>query len=257
MLIVFAAFLLLVTSAIYAQPVRSGAYTGTPAGTSSGNVLWSQLDEPTGSAFTDQAFEASYAAYDSWGGDDFTIAQPASPGTRSLAWALDQLFTPGSVTVAGSSPFFMNIAFYEDGGGIPGAVVSGCDFPANTSFTSAGDGDLTVDVSGCELDMGTKWFSQQVRMDFNPVGQHYWATKISANENPGVWKNPGDGFGNGCTDWQPANAVCGMNGEDFLFELSGTAVETQEGAPAVGPVGALLLLLALGGGSAYVLRRRR
>jgi len=33
------AFLLLATSAIYAQPVLSAPYTGTPAGTSSGEVL--------------------------------------------------------------------------------------------------------------------------------------------------------------------------------------------------------------------------
>jgi len=246
--------LLLATSAVYAQPVQSGPYTGTPAGTSTGDVLWSQLDDPTGSAFTDQSFEAVYAAYDSWGGDDFDM----SVGGCATA-GLGSLFTPGSLTVAGSNPFFVNVAFYKDAGGVPGAVFAGCDFPANTNFTSAGDGDLTIDVEGCKPPPGLVWFSQNVRMDFNLFGQHYWATRASANLDPGVWKNPGNGFGNGCTDWQPANAVCGMTGEDWLFELSewGYAGARCGGVPAIGPFGVVVLVLALGGGSAYVLRRRR
>ena len=195
--------MLLSTSAVYAQPVPSAPYTGSPAGTSTGDVLWSQLDDPTGSTFTDQSFEAAYAAYDSWGGDDFIM----SVGGCATA-GLGSLFTPGQLTVAGSNPFFVNVAFYADAGGLPGSIV--CDFAANANFSSAGDGDLTIDVEGCTLPLGTWWFSQQVRMDYNPFGQHYWATRISARNNPGVWKNPGNGFGYGCLDWQPANAVCGM-----------------------------------------------
>jgi hypothetical protein len=218
--------------------------------TSAGDVLWSQLDEPTGAAFTDQAFEASYAAYDSDGGEDFVV-------DAGFTWNLEALATPGSLTVLGSNPFFVNILFYADNGGLPGAVL--CDFTANTNVTSAGDGDLTMDVSGCSLDAGNVWFSQSVRMDFNPLGQHYWATRGTAlGTYPGLWKNPGNGFGNGCLDWQPANAVCGMTGEDWMFELTGTVNEGGEGAvPAIGPFGALLMIVSLGAGSAYVLRRRR
>jgi hypothetical protein len=251
---VLLAFLLLSTSAVYAQPVPSAPYTGTPAGTSSGEVLWSQLDDPTGAAFTDQAFEAPYAAYDSSGADDFSM--------ESSLWAVETLFTPGSVTVAGSNPFFVNVTFYEDAGGVPGAVYFGCDFPANTNFTSDGDGDITTDMTGfCDIyGDGVFWVSQQVRMDFDPLGQHYWATRsTAAGTYPGVWKNPGNGFGNGCLDWQPANAICGMTGEDWMFELSGGvgSVDDWGGIPAVGPFGVVLMVLALVGGSAYVIRRRR
>ena len=79
---------------------------------------------------------------------------------------------------------------------------------------------------------------------------------MSANGNPGVWKNPPDGHGTGCLDWQPFNAVCGLPGEDWMFELSGTAVPGQEGVPAIGPFGAVLLIASLAAGGAYVLRRR-
>jgi len=52
-----------------------------------------------------------------------------------------------------------------------------------------------------------------------------------------------------------------MTGEDFLFELSGWGgcggCGGGEGQiPAINPFGAVLMVLALGGGSAYVLRRR-
>jgi hypothetical protein len=241
---------------LLASTVASAAMTDTmnrvpSTHTSAGDVLWSQLDEPTGAAFTDQAFEAPYAAYDADGGEDFVV-------TAGANWDLDTIFTPGSLTVAGSNPFFVNIVFYADAGGLPGAVT--CDFTANTNVTSAGDGDLTMDVSGCNLTEGNAWFSQSVRMDFNPLGQHYWATRgTAAGTYPGVWKNPGNGFGNGCLDWQPANAVCGMTGEDWMFELTGmeNTGGTGGGVPAIGPFGAVLMIVSLGAGSAYVIRRRR
>jgi hypothetical protein len=249
--IVVLGILLLASTAVSAAVMTESRGATIGANPSTGAVLWSQLDEPTGGAFTDQAFEASYAAYDADGGEDFVV-------TAGTSWDLEALFTPGSLTVAGSNPFFVNILFYGDSGGLPGAVL--CDFTANTDVTSAGDGDLTMDVTGCNLAEGNVWFSQSVRMDFNPLGQHYWATRgTAAGTYPGVWKNPGNGFGNGCLDWQPANAVCGMTGEDWMFELTGTENTGGggEGVPAIGPFGALLMIVSLGAGSAYVLRRRR
>ena len=248
--IVVLGILLLVSTAAYAAMTDTMDRVPT-SHTSAGAVLWSQLDEPTGSAWTDQDFEAPYAAYTSDGGEDFVV-------TEATNWDLESIFTPGSLTVAGSNPFFVNILFYGDAGGVPGAVL--CDFTANTNVISAGDGDLTMDVTGCNLTAGNVWFSQSVRMDFNPLGQHYWATRATAAGNyEGVWKNPGNGFGNGCLDWQPANAVCGMTGLDFMFELTGTENPDigGDGVPAIGPFGALLMIVSLGAGSAYVLRRRR
>ena len=250
--IVVLGILLLASTAASAAMVDSMAYTGAAQG-SAGDVLFSQLDDPTGNASTDQAFEAAYAAYDSDGGEDFIV-------TDGFNWDLETLFTPGSLSTAGSNPFFVNNLFYADAGGIPGAVLSGCDFTANTNVTSAGDGDLTMDVTGCNVPQGSAWMSQSVRMDFNPLGQHYWATRVSTGGNyPGVWKNPGNAFATGCLDWQPKNAVCGFGGDDWMFELTGIENEGggEDGVPAIGPFGALLMIVSLGAGSAYVLRRRR
>jgi len=233
-----------------AAMVQEFTYSGAAAGTSSGDVLYSQLDDPTGSAYSDQLFEAPYAAYSSGGADDFVV-------TASTSWELDSLFTAGSMTVGGANPFFVNVAFYADAGGFLGAVISdSCFFPANTNVTADG-GDLTMDVSGCSIPAQTVWFTQQVRMDFNPLGQHYWATQFPQYNGEGLWRNPGGGFGDDCLDWGPMNTVCGLTGKGWMFELSGTEVAGQDGVPAIGPFGAVLLVLALGGGSAYVLRRRR
>jgi hypothetical protein len=238
----------LASAAFNKSMLNDGAFSG-PSG---GGVLYSQLDDPSGSAFTDQSFEAPYAAYDGTGADDFAV-------TDGGGWDISTLNTPGSVTVPGSNPFFVSNAFLADAGGEPGAVLSDCDFPGNTAFTSAGDGDLSIEVE-CNAPAGTTWVSQTVRMDFNPFGQHFWATRATAAGTPAVWRNPGNGFGSGCLDWEPANSVCGQVGQDFLFELLGaprTGQTNTGGVPAVGPFGVALMVLALGGGSAYVLRRRR
>jgi hypothetical protein len=159
----------------------------------------------------------------------------------------------------------VNHAFYYDAGGEPGGVIPGCDFPGNTDFTSDGHGDLSTILGNgsCVLDVIERiWVSQNVRQDFNPFGQHVWASRTGAVGNPAVWKNPGDGFAVGCVDWEPANAVCGATGEDLLFEVLGQDIHDCFGFPggdpvsAIGPSGVVLMILSLGGGSAYILRRR-
>jgi hypothetical protein len=244
--VIGAALVLLAGSFASAAMVSKTTYTGNAV--ASGDVLYGQLDDPSGSAFSDQAFEGSYAAYDGTGADDFDVVDAAG-------WDIQVINTPGSQTTPGSNPFFVNQAFYNDAAGLPGAVIDGCDFPGNTDFTSDGAGNISANVD-CAAPAGTLWVSQIVRQDFNPFGQHFWATRATAAGNPGLWKNPGNGFGSGCIDWSAANAVCGVTGEDWMFELLGT-VNTAPPTPAVGPLGVAVMIFALGGGSAYVLRRRR
>jgi len=238
------------TSAAFVKSVHcSGAGACQVTGVSVGGVLWSQTDDPSGSAFTDQQFEAVYAAYSAEGADDFDV-------TDAVGWDLTTLATPGLQT-SGGSPFFVNHFFYADAAGLPGAVLPGCDFPANTNFTHD-LGNITVNVEGCNVEQGVNWFSQQVRQDFQPFGQHFWATRLNFLNNPGAFRNPGNGFGSGCIDWAPANTACGMIGSDFQHEGSGKprATAAPGPVPAVGPFGIALMVLGLGAGSAYVMRRR-
>jgi hypothetical protein len=225
---------------------------------STGTVLYSQLDDPTGNAFTDQDFEAVYQAYTATGADDFVV-------TAAVGWDISTLNTPGAlVPASGQVPFFVSNAFKADAGGLPGATYPGCDFPGNTNFTTDGTGDLSIQVA-CNVPgaNATSWVTQSVRLDFNPFGQHFWATRVNSVGNLGAWQNPGDGFLSGCTSWGTMDACAGGGvGLDFLFELLGkerltVTQQTTITVPAVGPLGIGMMLLALGAGSAYVLRRRQ
>lgn len=227
----------------------TGGEVVLPAG---GDILYTQLDDPSGISFTDQLFEPFYHWYDSEGADDFVV-------DAATGWDVGTLITPGAeqATGGGTTPNpiqFVNVAFYEHGGNRPGLPLADCQFPVTTQFVDD-EGGLTIDVD-CSLAPGHYWFSQQVRMDGGPgFSQHFWSTRLSARNQPAAWRNPAGEFVYNCMDWKPANAFCGMPGKDYLFELRG-AVSAPGPVPVVGPPGLLALLLSLGAGSAYLLRRR-
>ncbi len=216
-------------------------------------VLYSQLDDPSGSAFLDQAFETSYAAYSNLGADDFVVVS-------AQGWDITTVHTPGVlVPTSGHVPAFVNVAFHTDSGGLPGSIVSGCDFPASTDFATDGSGDLSIRVA-CNLPPGVFWYSQQVRIDFSlpPFVQHLWATRNTAEGNLAAWRNPFNGFGFGCENWTPAVDCGSQAGPDNLFELLGSEREDGDGpaVPAQGTWGTGLLAICLVAGATLVLLRR-
>jgi len=46
--------------------------------------------------------------------------------------------------------------------------------------------------------------------DFTTYGQWFWNQITTSVGNPSHFRNPGDGFGNGCTDWGERLADCGV-----------------------------------------------
>lgn len=242
------------------EPVHpgDGAFS-LPSG--DGVVVWSQLDDPSGYALVDQAFESWYASYNSEAADDFMV-QVSGP---ECEFAVDGVSTAGVQFTPGTDPLFVNVAFYADAGGLPGAPLPDCEFPANTNFVSDGNGDLAIEVDcpGFQtFSYNTFWVSQQVRQDYLIQGIHYWATRASTELAPAAWRNPGNEFGTGCFDWQPANEVCRAMGQDLLMELSGYFVPNScppfgGDVPAVGPVGVVILAVACGAGATWTLYRRR
>lgn len=246
-LLVGAVLLVGTASAATMSPIGSDP---TPAAFTATAVLYDQTSDPSGNGAPDQAFEVTYAAYDAEGADDFEV-------TDAEGWDVDGANTPGS----GGGSAFVNVAFYADAGGVPAATAeTGCDYDGLTSYTdTVGDLEITFDV--CNLGPGLYWYNQMVRQDFNPNGQHFWSNRSVASNNPAVWRNPGDGFASGCVDWEQMQ-ICGVGGgePDFLFQILGEVRDpgtTSGGVPAVGPFGMLMMVLALGGGSGYVLARRR
>ena len=209
-------------------------------------VLYDQTDFASGNGAPDQDLE--YDVADSEAADDFEV-------TDLGGWAILGVNTVGSNQ--GIPSMHVNITFYADEGGLP-AETPKCEFLEITTYTDNG-GSLEIDLpTACNLLPGVYWLAQEVRQDFNPSGQHFWSNRTVQTLSEGVWRNPGNKFGTGCVDWTP-QTDCGVGGgtnPDFLFQIIGVG-DPGDPTPAVGPFGMLLTVLALGGGSGYILARRR
>jgi hypothetical protein len=223
-----------------------------PHFTSTGLILYSQMDFASGNGAPDQEFEATYSQYDSEGADDFLVT--GGP------WVVCDFHTNGS---GSGGSINLDVNFYPNVAGNPGPTpVPGCSYEDITDYTDAA-GDLDANFSPCcSLDNGTYWVALDVRQDFVTDGQHFWSDRTVQSGSEARWRNPGGGFigaGVDCPDWEPKASSCGVGAAtapDFLFELTAEKPATTA-TPAVGPFGMLMTVLALGGGSAYVLARRR
>lgn len=201
----------------------SGVSGTLPTTSGTAIVLYDQTDSASGNGAPDQDFEAANDLYDAEGADDFIV-----PGGEQ--WSIQVVSTVGTQSSGGSAAS-VDITFYADNAGAPGAPVSGCDYPGLIPAESNGSFSITL-PSACVLPPGTYWMGQQTRQDFATDGQHFWSNRTVQSNNPSHWRNPGDGFASGCTDWTP-QTTCGVGGgtnPDFLFGLSGT---TAAYAPAV------------------------
>lgn len=188
-------------------------------------ILYSQLDLASGNGSPDQDFETANDSYDSEGADDFAV-----PG--GIQWQVDEVGTVGTTGTPGDAT--VDITFYTDAGGTPGTPV--CTYAGLTPIDN--NGSFTIGLpSSCLLPPGTYWLAQQTNQDFATNGQHFWSNRTAAANNPAVWRNPGNGFGTGCTDWSEMAATCGVGGgvnPDFLFEIRG--IEVPLAPPVAVPV---------------------
>jgi hypothetical protein len=174
--------------------------------------LYSQTDAQSTQGANSQNFEPVYDGYDNQAADDFAV--PAG------GWIVDTVVTPGSYHDAVAPAPSVHVTFYADAGGRPGAVA--CDYPALTTFTGA-TGSFTITLSpACALGAGPKWVSVYANMNFVGFGQWAWTQRTALSFNASVWKNPGDGFGTGCSSFT-RRTECGVGTHpDQAFALRGT-----------------------------------
>lgn len=241
------------SSAVPAQVAdeNPGSSGGVPTLSGAAVTLWDQTDMASGNGAPDQDFEAAYDVYDAEGADDFVV-----PG--GVQWTIEEIATVGTQG-AGGAATSVDITFYQDNGGLPGAAIGACTYAGVIPVETAGSFAITLPTA-CTLTPGTYWLGQQTNQDFASDDQHFWSNRTAANGNNAAWRNPGDGFGSGCTDWD-AMTTCGVGGgtnPDFMFSLAGS--EGPLAATSV-PVnnrwglGALVLMLM--GLSGWALSRRR
>jgi len=74
-----------------------------------------------------------------------------------------------------------------------------------------------------ELAPGRYWIALQGNMSFDLSGEWGWLAATTQRGRPGQWRNPGGGFGVGCTDYKRQTRCIGDNGQasDYVFALHG------------------------------------
>lgn len=177
-------------------------------------VLYDQTNNPSANGAPVQNFSSSYDAYDSEAADDFVV--PAGGWTIS---SFNMVTTVGSPLTTTAS-----VNIYPDVAGLPGGAPA-CSYAAAPANVTTAGTTITLPTT-CSLGAGNFWFAVSVDVDFGVAGQIFWSTRNTQSNSIGVWRNPGDGFASGCTNWAPL-ASCGgatpVGGgfPDYLFQVVG------------------------------------
>lgn len=224
------------------QTSHQGPSTPAPSSVAGATVdlTFSQASD-LGNGAPAQIFEAVNAPFDSETADDFVV--PAG-GSRTIVSFTPLMFSTVGLPVW-EGPLIMTV--YADAGGAPGAVVF------QESFFNPIVSDQLFSTNCPPLAPGTYWIGVQVDMDFNggTFGQSFWDVSSENTAGPGLvsFRNPGDGFGTGCTDWAPIQ-VCGVGGgvapgAAFNLELSEEIIEDVAPIPTMGEWGLMVLGIML------------
>jgi hypothetical protein len=190
-------------------------------GSRNGPVLYDQmLPLSYGSIVSQEMTDAGSAPLSSVAADDFIVPEGDN-------WDVHYVNVAGSYfSYAGASVTGMNVVFYDNNNGMPGNAVH--SFSNITTFN-----ELPIDVttglylyeitlpSAVALSAGHYWMSVQAVSNYTVTGQWGWFTHESlVIDEQYEWKNPGDGFGLGFTDWTPASMVT-WGSYNLAFSLSG------------------------------------
>ena len=179
-------------------------------------MLWDQTASTPGQDVKGQSsqdFGPTKDTYDDEAADDIEV--PAG-----MVWFVEEITSYGFYVLGGPVQA-VNVNIFADNAGLPGALQ--CAYTGLTPIDD-GFGSLTIALpTACMLEAGTWWVSTQAVLDDNSNGQWLWMLQMDQIGNPGVWQNPPDGFGTGCTTWTPI-PDCGWTHEsDLTFQVLGRA----------------------------------
>jgi len=178
-------------------------------------VLYDQTDMPAANATVSQNFEAANDAFDNQLADDFVVP--------TGGWTIGEVDV-GGVYFNGPGPATsVNVTFYDDAAGLPGAVHAGGSYPNATITSGANTGSFNICLpTPLTLGPGHYWVSVQANLNFTPGGEWGWTDRVVTSNSPAAWQNPGGGFGTPCTpSWGARGPTCGIdNGNnDQIFRL--------------------------------------
>jgi hypothetical protein len=144
---------------------------------------------------------------DSAGAADFTVKKTCK---------ISKVQTAGVYYNGGGPADSVNVFIYKAKKGVPGKVVAKAE---NSKYTdSSGVGALGVKLSkAVTLKKGSYFVSFVANMTLSVGGQWGWETTSNQIGNADLWENPDNGFGTGCTTWQPLSCI-GYSG-DFMVSF--------------------------------------
>lgn len=147
--------------------------------------------------YSSQIFEPANEAYNNELADDFVA--PAGVGSICSVSLLGSFSAGGGFSLDPDSQVILNV--YADDGGMPGTLLFTESFDPNAVVDGAGAIALPVTVAHSINPGESYWVAVQAKLAFALGGQWYWNTSMTQIGQQFAWRNPGDGFGTGCTDW--------------------------------------------------------
>jgi hypothetical protein len=183
-------------------------------------TLFDNNNNDSGVGITSQNFEPAFDAYDSEAADDFTV-----PGGH--VWKVKQVTVTGTYDGSPGPANSENVRFYTNAGSLPDELKN--EFDGVVGADSGGSFTITLPTAAT-LPGGspggggkTYWVSVQANMDLNTGGQWFWENSTNSIGNDAAWRNPGDGFGTGCTSFaRELDCIPAGEGPSHMFALAGT-----------------------------------
>ena len=209
------ATLLVSTSLASAAPrlTHKGEAHVPPVRANQAHTLYDQSGDDSGIGIVSQNFESSFDVYDCEGADDFVVPE----GVR---WKITEVDVVGTYFDGAGPSRSLNIVFYKDKRRAPGREIARFD---EVVGDDDGNGSFRVPLAhGPKLKPGHYWLSVQSNQDFGLAGEWGWETSTGVVRFPAKWRNPGDGFDTGCSDWgDMQNCIQSEGAGDYLFALRG------------------------------------
>ena len=180
------------------------------------SLLYDQNEDDAGVAVRAENFESELDAYDTEAADDFTVPS-------GQTWKISEVFVAGILFEGSRSADSFNVTFYWSRKGKIGKAVKSC-LNAGYRFDTPFDFGAEYITCKAKLKSGAYFVAVQANTEFFEGGEWGWLTNSTVRGNPSMWRNPGGGYGTGCTDFAPTTTCYpGEEGGDFAFALYGRA----------------------------------
>lgn len=207
----------------YNPPQPGTASILLPAG--SAPVLYDQSAPPGVSGMYNTTHDIELPAYSTEGADDFDVTG-AGWDVTGFTFDIGFVWQSGDLY---SGPSTYDVQVYADQGGLPAAAVlcGGTELPGTRLDPSSNYGVVVVTLpTPCALPPGRYWVGLSVALLVPPSAMWRYSGGDAFILGSAVWRNPGDGYGYGCTVWAPVLDCLRFNpgggSPNFYFQVLGT-----------------------------------